>query len=137
MRNWIVSTLSAFMVLVAVGSAGAQSSRETEIRGVIEAQVQAFLRDDAPAAYAIASPEIQAQFGNPANFIGMVQRGYPEVFRPQKFRFLGLVEEDGRIVQRVLIDGPSGTVVTAVYDMIEIDGRWRINGCQILRGSDA
>ena len=115
----------------------AQSLQETQVREVISAQVEAFKRDDAAAAYSFASPEIQAQFPDATAFIGMVQRGFPEVYRPHSLRFLRLeTESDGRIVQRVLVQGAGGTIVTAVYEMIEIGGKWRINGCTFLRGAD-
>jgi hypothetical protein len=76
-------------------------------------------------------------FRDHANFLRMVAVAYPQVHRAEAHRLLRLeAGADGRLVQRVLLSGPRGTVV-ALYEMVEIDGVWRINGCTIERGSDA
>ena len=124
-------------ILVAMAHpAKAIDDRETAIRSVIDLQVQAFGRDDAEAAYAVASPMIQAQFGNADTFLAMVRRSYPQVYRPRQFRFGKLVDVQGKLLQHVLVQGPDDAIVTAVYDMVSIDGAWRINGCYLLRGGD-
>jgi hypothetical protein len=133
---WRLACALWAVLLLALPPAGAQSTGEAGIRAVITDQIEAFRRDDAAAAFAIASPEIQAIFRDPDSFMRMVATGYPEVYRPRSFRFLALAEEDGRLLQRVIVEGPGGGLVTAVYDMVEVAGRWRINGCLLLRGAD-
>jgi hypothetical protein len=99
------------------------------IRGVIEAQMAAFARDDASAAFAFASPAIRAQFGTPDNFLHMVQAGYPPVYRPRSVSFAGARHVQEFIVQEVDLIGPDGAGVRAFYLMErESDGSWRING---------
>jgi hypothetical protein len=49
---------------------------------------------------------------------------------------LKLDTSDGRLIQRVLVESEAGTVV-ARYEMVEIDGAWRINGCTIEQGEGA
>lgn len=114
----------------------AQSPQEAAIRGVITRQLDAMNRGDQAAAFAIASPAIQAMFGDAPNFMRMVQQGYPQVFRSRSHRFLKLGTTDGRLIQRVLVESDNGTVV-ANYEMVEIDGVWRINGCAIEQAEGA
>jgi Domain of unknown function (DUF4864) len=124
-------TLAAIVLLaIAATTAVAQSPQETAIRGVIARQLEAMNRGDGAAAFALASPAIQSIFGDAANFMRMVERGYPQVYRSRSHRFLKLDSTQGRLVQRILIESDTGTVV-ARYEMVEIDGAWRINGCSI------
>ncbi|HJZ34201.1 MAG TPA: DUF4864 domain-containing protein [Hyphomicrobiaceae bacterium] len=119
------------MLMLAMTSAmAAETPRETAIHAVIAGQLAAINRGDGVAAFAFASPAIQSQFGDATNFMRMVERGYPQVYRSRRHRFLKLWDADGRLIQRVLIESDAGTVV-ASYEMVEIDGRWRINGCTI------
>jgi Domain of unknown function (DUF4864) len=124
-------TLAAIVLLaIASTTAGAQSPQETAIRGVIARQLEAMNRGDGVAAFALASPAIQSIFGDAPNFMRMVERGYPQVYRSRSHRFLKLDSTQGRLIQRVLIESDTGTVL-ARYEMVEIDGAWRINGCSI------
>ena len=125
-----------FLTLLLSVPALAQDPRDAGIQSAISRQVEAFRRDDANGAYAIASPTIQEMFGTAGNFLEMVQRGYPQVYRPLSFTFGKLQEIDGKLLQRVIIQGPDGAIVTAVYEMVQIDGRWRINGCYMLVAKD-
>ena len=114
----------------------AQSPDEARIHDVITRQLDAMNHDDEAAAFAVASPKIQTLFKDAQTFMRMVQRGYPQVFRSRSHRFLNVDRSDGRLIQRVLIEGESGTVI-ARYEMIEIDGNWRINGCALEGTQDA
>src|SRR5260221_652613 len=81
---------------------------QSAIRGVISDQIEAFRHDDGTAAFGFAAPNIQAMFGTVDNFMGMVRRGYPPVYRPKQVTFGALAEEDGRLVQIVHLVGPDG-----------------------------
>ena len=119
------------ILMLAMTSAGlAQSPRETAIRAVIAHQLEALNRGDGAAAFGFASPAIQSLFGDVTNFMRMVEHGYPQIYRSRAHRFLKLDDADGRLLQRVLVESDAGTVV-ASYEMVEIDGAWRINGCSI------
>lgn len=101
-----------------------------DVIGVIKAQVAAFQRDDAPAAFGHASPMIQAKFGDAYTFLSSVRKHYRPVYRPRKTTFLKRNGEAvGPLVQRALVEGPDGQVLLALYSMVRIDGRWRIDGC--------
>ena len=107
------------------------------IQTVISRQLEAFKKDDARAAFAIASPMIQGMFGDATTFMTMVERGFQTIWRSQRHQFLNLDVIEGRFVQRVLIDGRDGMTVVARYEMVEIDGQWRINSCTIEKGENA
>ncbi len=103
------------------------------IRQVIESQMSAFRQNDAAAAFRFAAPGIQAMFGTPDNFIRMVESGYPPVYRPREVEFRDIVTRDDLIVQKVLIVGPDGRPVLALYTMeMQPDGTWRIAGCRLV-----
>jgi len=98
------------------------------IRDRITAQFDAFETGDLAAAFAIASPGIQALFGSPQGFATMVQRGYPMVWRPAEVRYLGVRQEQGLIWQRVMIRDRSGVLHLFDYQMVPSASGWRING---------
>ena len=111
----------------------AQGEPETGVRQTIASQIDAFLADDGERAFSFASPSIQSIFGSSERFMRMVRQGYQPVYRPQDYRFLDLERRGEDVVQRVLVKGPDGGLVTAVYTLVEIDGRWRISGCMLER----
>jgi len=103
------------------------------IRSVIERQLQAILRDDGTAAFSYATPNIQGIFQSPENFMAMVKNGYQPVYRPQAVTFRDIIDVHGAPAQRVLVVGPDGVPVIAVYPMQRMpDGSWLINGCYLL-----
>jgi hypothetical protein len=103
------------------------------IRAVIAQQLAAFGRDDGAAAFAFASPGIQARFGTPERFMAMVRSGYAPVYRPRETEFRGLAAGPEGPVQQVLFVGPDGRPVLALYTMErEADGSWRIAGCRLV-----
>ena len=106
---------------------------QTAIRQVIQGQLDAFRKDDGAAAFAFASPGIQAQFaGDPDSFIGMVRRLYQPVYRPRSTAFGTTTVQGGQTVQTLEIVGQDGVSHEAVYFMEhETDGSWRISGCML------
>ena len=125
--------LALFALLFGLaGAAHAQSLSNADraaIRQVIQAQVDAFRRDDGAAAFGYASPTIQGMFGTPDVFMDMVRQGYQPVYRPRTFDFREIVDMHGQPAQVVSVIGPDGRPVTAVYPMRQLpDGTWRIDG---------
>ncbi len=134
-------TLALLLGLAAAGNSLAQeqlgSADGSAIRKVIEAQLDAFRRDDGPGAFAHASPDIRAMFRDPNTFMGMVRGGYAAVYRPREVEFRDLGIEGGRWTQRVLFVGPDGVPVIARYTMErQPDGSWLIDGCVLERAPD-
>ena len=128
------TSLLAFLVCT---PAFAQTSADsTQIQHVITAQIDAFRRDDAQAAFAFAAPGIQSQFGDSDHFIAAVRQAYQPVYRPRSFSFGALATRDGTTTQRVEVIGPDGRGATALYSMEhEADGSWRISGCELLKSA--
>jgi len=106
---------------------------EQAIRDTITQQLQAFQADDAPAAFALAAPGIQALFGTPATFVQMVQRSYPAVYRPRSVVLEGITRVEGAPAQQVMLMDSEGNLVRALYLMAQQPrGNWRIAGCYLL-----
>ena len=136
-----LATALAIMLLLgggAVAQGGDVSTSEAqEIRRVIQGQLAAFQRDDGPAAFAFASPEIQTKFHDPATFMDMVRTGYLPVYRPQEIEFRGLELHEGTPIQEVMVVGPDGQPVVALYFMErQSDGSWRISACVLMKAPD-
>ena len=121
----LVALLAALMLSFAPLRAAEPAD---SIQGVISDQIAAFQRSDLGAAFAHASPSIQSIFGSPERFGQMVRGGYPMIWRPSRFEMLRLQPGPGLQVQTVLFEAQDGTLFEADYEMIEVDGIWRING---------
>ena len=108
------------------------------IRAVIEEQFDAFQRDDAKAAFALAAPGIQNTFQTAERFMIMVKQGYQPVYRPRVIEFREIQEVDGiGPVQSVYVEGLNGDAVIALYPMQrQPDGSWRINGAHLVRSNE-
>jgi Domain of unknown function (DUF4864) len=107
------------------------------IHGVILAQQAAFKRDDGDAAFAFAAPRLHKIFRTPAAFMAMVRRDYSPVYRPRVFSFRPFAWIEGRPVQPVLVVGPSGVPITALYLMErQADGLWLIAGVVLVPEPD-
>ena len=104
------------------------------IRAVIERQLEAFRQGDADAAFALASPEIQAKYGSPENFMTAVRTFYAPVYRPRRLGgFTALHVIDGQPTQPVLLVGPDGDFAVALYSMKkQAHGDWKILGCSLI-----
>lgn len=102
------------------------------VQQVISTQMQAFQADDAGAAFALASPDLQAKFGSPTVFMDMVRSGYAPVYRPKAVEFRDLLAAPRGPEQLVFVVGPDGRAYIAHYMMEQQpDGSWRINGCYL------
>ena len=109
---------------------------QAAIRLAITRQIEAFRRDDAQAAYAIAAPGIQRDFGTPDRFMDMVRRAFPSVYRPRAVEFGELRTEDGAVIQEVELVGPSGQADRALYTMErDAAGTWRIAACVLVHSA--
>ena len=67
-------------------------------------------------------------FDRPA-FEQMVRGGYPEIARSVRANIDGSKRGDaGELYLFLHVQGENGRAVEAVYELINEDGRWRING---------
>jgi hypothetical protein len=127
------------LLLVPVPDAYAlDDSDRRAIHDVIVHQMDSFLSDDAPGAFAYAAPAIQKMFGDADTFMTMVRSGYAPVYRPKTTSFGALSDREFGVVQIVTIVDADGNFWTAIYSMEkEGDGTWRISGCRLNKAPSA
>ena len=129
-----VALLLAVAPLVAWSQPYLSGPDAAAVREVIEAQLDAFRRDDAQRAFSFATPGIRAQFGTAENFMQMVRTSYPAVYRPRTVKFELFEVADGQVIQPVRLTDAGGRGWVAFYAMErQPDGSWRIDGCQLAR----
>ena len=129
----IAFVLTASFSALKAEEAQVSAGEQTAIRGVIEAQLEAFQRDDGQTAFSFASPTIKQIFGTPERFMSMVKSGYPAVYRPQATQFRKAYREGSTLVQEIRFVGPDGQPVIALYSLIKApEGQWLINGVVLL-----
>ena len=109
----------------------------SSIRDVVESQLAAFQRDDGARAFSYASPTVRRQFVTPERFMDMVRTGYAPVYRPREVTFRDVVVAGDVPAQKVLLVGPDGVPVMAIYPMQrQADGSWKIDGCFLVGVDD-
>ena len=105
------------------------------VRQVIEAQIDAFRKDDAARAFSYATDGIRLTFVTAENFMEMVRSQYAVVYRPRTVAFeapIGITGDE--LVQPVRLTDDAGRAWVALYPMLRgSDGVWRTNGCQLRR----
>jgi hypothetical protein len=132
----MIRTFRAFACIAILLSAPLALAAEPvdTAQSIIQNQIEAFLNDDAEAAYSFASPQIRQKFPDKSIFFEMVKRGYTPVYRPGNFAFGRSKVEGDTVVQEVLISAPDGKDWTALYFLVrQPDGSYKINGVQMLQ----
>ncbi|MEL6582295.1 MAG: DUF4864 domain-containing protein [Pseudomonadota bacterium] len=125
--------VAAFIAGFTTGMPKEAQADGSAIRDVIAAQLDAFQRDDFDEAFTYASPIIQHVFRNSAHFGAMVKQGYPMVYRPEGVRFGDSSERNDVHYQLVTFSDTNGRAYVAEYEMLELDGAWKINGVRLLQ----
>jgi len=105
------------------------------MRRVIDAQLEAFSRDDSEGAFSLASPGIRERFVTAETFVRMVREQYAVVYRPASRTFLKPVVEDGTVIFPVQLSDRDGRVWVALYTMQRVGDEWRVAGCQLVPGA--
>lgn len=129
-----VSRILAVVILLCLPLKATAEDPLSSAQAVITEQIQAFLDDDANAAF--ASPKIKALFPDSGRFFDMVKRSYEPVFKVGNFAFgrSRVVGDGSHAFQEVLITSPDGKDWAAVYDLErQPDGKYAINGVQMMR----
>ena len=141
-RRLTLVALGLLALLVYPTSLSAQAVSDAEAREfqrIITSQLDAFNADDGAGAYGFAAPTIKRMFPTPEIFMSMVKKGYPPVYRRQSYSF-GRVgnEMGGAPTQHVTIIDLNGKAWTALYAMErQLDGSWKIVGCQLVEAPAA
>lgn len=139
-RPWKPGTLRrlgaivvAALLIAGPASAGPEHELRRSVIAVIKSQIAAFQRDDGEMAFSYASPGVQSQFGTADAFLARFAATYKPVYRPKSVIFLNLAFARGRLVQRVLLQGPDSIAVVALFPMMQMnDGSWRVDGCVLV-----
>lgn len=143
MITWALAfAATAALAMTAVAeaqAAGLSPTEETDIRAIVQAQMNALAADDADAAFSFAAPNIRKMMGNAQNFLAMVRSGYAVVHRPASVMFLkanrleGQTNEGGEVVQAVQMTDTKGDAWLAIYRLQRQDDQtWRISGCVLV-----
>ena len=134
MRSLVLALIAIFGLS---GAVHAQTSPEVPgVKETIQSQMEAFTAEDPALAFTFASPFIQRMFGTPENFGTMVQRSYPMVWDNREVTYLDQRVEGGMLLQRLRILDEIGGEHWFAYQMIQIEGKWRINGVFPLEAPD-
>ena len=136
MNRLVHLLLTLYLSLMAFGtqaqSHAIDAAEASAIRATIESQLAALAEDDATRAFGFASEDIQERFGSPQNFMEMVKRYYPAVYRPASAVFLAPELTGDEIIQVVRLTDTQGQLWMAVYRMQrQRDNTWRIGGCVV------
>ncbi|CAN5166423.1 DUF4864 domain-containing protein [soil metagenome] len=109
---------------------------EKSVRAVVEGQLAALARDDASAAFSFAAPSVRATVGSAAQFMEMVRKSYPAIYRPASTAFLKPEDHHGQVLQRVQLVDDDGNAWLALYSLErQKDKSWRITGCQVVHNT--
>jgi ketosteroid isomerase-like protein len=134
LRRLLCAVLLAGAPLLSLSQPYLSGPDAAAVREVIEAQLDAFRRDDAQRAFSFAAPNIRSQFGTAENFMEMVRTSYAAVYRPHSVKFETFQIIDEQVVQPVRLADAEGQQWVAFYVMQrQPDGGWRIAGCQLAR----
>ena len=135
MRRALIATglLLALAPALAPGQTIADADARA-VRQVVQAQLEAFRRDDAARAFSYATPGIRATFGTAEKFMAMVREQYAVIYRPRSVSFEAPLMAGEDLVQPVHLTDGYGHAWMAIYPMVkQPDGTWRINGCHLAR----
>jgi Domain of unknown function (DUF4864) len=104
------------------------------MRLLIEAQIASMRADDWPGAFALASPDLQAQYGTPAALRDDVIANYAPLPAIASARFINIVTFHGLPTYRVTLADGDALATTAYYLVRRLDdGSLRIAGCVLVR----
>ena len=124
--------LALFLPSWGAGAAAISGTDVDEIRSVIRLQIDAFRRDDARGAFALASPDVRQAFRTPEKFLDVVRFAYRAVYRPSAVAFRDVLVLGADVVQPVQITDRAGGAWVAYYSMQrQLDGSWKTNGCHL------
>ena len=131
---WLLACFGALSSATAAADSRVTSADVAEIHAVIHRQIDAFKRDDAKGAFALASPGVQQSFRTPEKFLDVIRMAYRAVYRPAAVAFLDLIVLGDEVVQQVQVTDRAGLVWLAYYAMQrQRDGSWRTSGCHLVQ----
>jgi hypothetical protein len=132
LKKTIAAVAATVSLWVAVASA--EDLNPASSRAIIERQLDAFARDDAEAAYALAAPTIKQMFADADHFMAMVRDHYGAVYRHRSVEFGAFKESDDEAsLEATLVDNDN-VVGTALYSFRRVsNGDWLISACVLVK----
>jgi hypothetical protein len=113
---------------------GLTRSDEAAMRLLIDAQIAAMQAGDWPGAFALASPDLQAQYGAPVALRDDVIAHYAPLPAIASVEFIDIVTFRGLPTDRVTLADGDGSTTIAYYLVRRLDdGSLRIAGCVLVR----
>ncbi len=105
----------------------------SDIRQVIQSQLDAFQRDDGEASYALAAPSVKERFPTPEAFNKMVRDNYSPIYNLREVKFLTPSIAQGRILQGIQFLSDENRLLLAVFTMErQQDKSWKIKACNLM-----
>ncbi|CAN0580108.1 DUF4864 domain-containing protein [Marinobacter goseongensis] len=123
--------LGGLMVALIWSSQPLAGDKEADIREAILSQIEAFANEDSEQAWAHASEGIKRRFGSSQVFLDMVREAYPAVHSATAIEFAERVPHGAFEIQAVRLQGPEGGRWDAYYNMVLIEGEWKIAGVRL------
>jgi hypothetical protein len=123
-----------FFVLLALWAPVRADDPGAQARALIQSQLDAFGRDDAAGAYALASPGIRSVFTDSGTFMDMVRSRYAPVYRHRSAEFQAFSIDGDQASQVMTLVDEDNEVWTAIYKLErQPDGSWLISGCLLTK----
>jgi hypothetical protein len=121
-----------------LSATSAWAGESSDVRALIERQLDAFAHDDAAAAYSYAAPGLKIVFTDPDNFMAMVRNRYQPVYRHRSVEF-GKMDINGDNAQQIVTIVDNDSIVwKALYTLArQPGGAWLINGCVLIKSTDS
>lgn len=136
LRSVALVLLAAWLALLVAGPSAAATlspADEKAVRTVVQAQLDAFAKDDAKKAWSFAATNVREMTGSPEGFMEMVRKGYPVVYRNTSVAFLKPETLQDQVIQKVQLVDASGDAWLASYALQrQKDKSWRITGCIVV-----
>ena len=133
LAGWLSITLAACLLMVPAHAAPLTSADEKSIRTAVEGQLAALAKDDAVKAFSFAAPNVREAVGTAPQFLAMVRKSYPAIYRPASTAFLKPEGHYSQVIQRVQMIDASGSAWLAIYSLQQQkDKTWRITGCSVV-----
>ncbi len=132
---WLLATAVAACLLLGPVHAVSPLTPDDEksVRAVVEGQLAALAKDDAVKAFSFAAPNVREAIGTATQFLAMVRRSYPVIYRPAATAYLKPEGHDNQVIQRVQIQDAGGNDWLAIYSLQrQKDKTWRISGCRVV-----
>ena len=134
----MLACLASGVALIRQPASPSLAAHDKAIREIILQQIDAFGRGDDAAAFALATPDIQAQFVGPEVFGAMANAHYRPVHTAHKLVFpspaRAVHSTPETRVQRVNITDRRGRNTHARFIMQkQPDGSWKIAGCHLIQ----